>query len=138
MKTKIIFSGQQLEALKRWLTEHPDYDGLYVNWQDPTIITQLLGQGSQTLLPLLKAHQRLIRIIPKEHHDIAFYLLERGLHSAVQIASLSKQHFLALTQVQPEVMTTIYTQAQIKRSQIVIQYMNQLQNNEPHVKAARI
>ena len=97
MPQQTVFSTNHINLLKQWLADHHDYDWLQMDWQEEAVLTPLLGKESDTLLPLLKAYQRLLRIIPKEHQDLAVSLLERGLHSAVQIASFSKQQFLALT-----------------------------------------
>ena len=142
MPQEQLFSSQQVSVLKQWLADHSDYDWLQMNWQDETVLKPLLGEESATLLPLLKAYQRLLRIIPTGYENLALPLLASGLHSAVQIASLASQQFLELTRdlvpEQPEVMEAIYRYAQLKRSQLVVQYMNILQNQEPHVRAARI
>jgi len=142
MPQQTVFSANQLNLFKQWLADHGDYDWLRMDWQNEAVLTPLLGKEPDTLLPILKAYQRLLRIIPQDHQDIAVSLLEQGLHSAVQIASFSNSQFLELTRDlvpnQPEVQEMIYKQAQLKRSQLVVQYMNILQNHEPHVQAARI
>ena len=142
MPQQTIFSANQINLFKQWLADHSNYDWLQMNWQDEAVLSPLLGEEFATLLPLLKAYQRLLRIIPAGHEELALPLLASGLHSAVQIASLASQQFLELTRdlvpEQPEVMETIYRYAQLKRSQLVVQYMNILQNQEPHVRAARI
>ena len=142
MPQQTIFSANQINLFKQWLADHSNYDWLQMNWQDEAVLSPLLGEEFATLFPLLKAYQRLLRIIPAGHEELALPLLAKGLHSAVQIASLTRQQFLKLTRdlilEQPEVMATIYRYAQLKRSQLVVQYMNILQNQEPHVRAARI
>ena len=135
MSQKKNFTSKPIEDLKTWIAAHPEYDWLHQEWK-----TEFLSEEEQPLRSLLKAYQRLVRIIPQEHHQLAFALLARDFHSAVQIATLPKRQFLELTHdlVPPEVLETIYAHAQIKRGQLVVQYMNILQNNEPHAKAARI
>src|SRR5262245_32156969 len=47
----------------------------------------------ETLVPLLKAYQRLVRILPPGEERRALPLLESGLHSAIQIADLPRDEF---------------------------------------------
>src|SRR4051794_18194730 len=87
------------ELLKR----NPDVDWRSFEFRDAGLIDQLDWQLDQQLdrpsdaraelLPWLKAYQRLLRILPPTEDRRAWRLLKLGLHSAIQIASLSRDDF---------------------------------------------
>ena len=92
------------------------------------------------LISLIKEHQRLVRIIPDHNRESAIILLESGIHSALQIAQMTRKDFM--NQYAPklkddQLAEQIYQNALKKRNAIMLQYMNQYQNNEPHIKTAR-
>jgi len=95
----------------------------------------------EKLLAHLKGYQRLIRIIPEEKEEAAFLLLKNGIHSALQICSMSRKEYMnnVSTGFSGDLKTAekIYGNALEKRGIILLQYMNMLQKNEPHITAAR-
>ncbi|MCD4813874.1 hypothetical protein K8S19_09320 [bacterium] len=99
-----------------------------------------LKQGR--LVELLKAYQRLVRVLPEPNRDLAIPMLRLGLHSALQIAAMKEKEFCTLvepiTSEDPAIAPRIHKKALLKRSRMVVQYMDVMQNNEPHVKAARV
>jgi hypothetical protein len=95
----------------------------------------------KTMTPLLKAYQRLVRILPNPQEHRALPLLQSGLHSAVQIASLSQDEFLrrwtALFTGEDELGLTVHRAALRRRGDLLLHHINEVQNNEPHYRAAR-
>lgn len=87
----------------------------------------------------LKAYQRLLRIIPEHDHAIAISLMQQGLHSALQIAAMTRRDFLSRCKgvLDEKQADAIYQNALTKRSSILVQYMNTMQNKEPHITSAR-
>lgn len=101
----------------------------------------LCGVPLEAALPLLKAYQRVIRILPNGEERCALPLLESGLHSAIQIASIPKhafeRHWAALFPGEEALGLTVYRAALSRRSQLLHRHLHQIQRNEPHYRAAR-
>ena len=145
MEKKIDFSPKNIEALTKFLEQNKGVDFTTFDLSTENGIEKLnfknLIKKKQSLLPLIKAYQRLLRIVPDREKNTALVLLEEGVHSALQITSMTRKDFVAKF-LQPfggnrEFIEKIYHNALNKRSVLLIQYMNMLQNNEPHISAAR-
>lgn len=146
MKTSTSFKEEDISALKKMVLMNAAVDFKNIAIQDGVVLSALKwpeDAGNRTkMILVLKAYQRLLRIIPGSRRRLAFELLKLNFHSAVQIASLSKREFVDQTETvfkkYPALVEGIYNNAVAKRGQVVVQYMDILQNNEPHVKAARV
>lgn len=101
----------------------------------------LCGLRSRETLPMLKAYQRVLRILPPTEDHRALPLLESGLHSAVQIANLSPLEFArrweALFPGEDELGASVYRAAVVRRGELLLQHIHDVQRNEPHYRAAR-
>jgi hypothetical protein len=92
------------------------------------------------LLTHLRAYQRMLRIVPEHNRDVALAVLGQGIHSALQIAQMTRRDFLGkVVSVlgDEKLADDIYQNALRKRGVILLQYLDVYQNNEPHIKAAR-
>lgn len=92
------------------------------------------------ILELAKAYQRLLRIIPLGDREAALTLLRHEIHSALQIAKMTRKNFMgrfASLLKDEQLADAIYQNALKKRGVILLQYLDVYQNNEPHIKAAR-
>lgn len=93
------------------------------------------------IVPLLKAYQRLLRILPvgEEHRVLA--LLESGLHSAIQIADIPRDDFARrwaeLFPDEAALGEAVRSNAIARRSTLLLHHINNVQSNEPHYRAAR-
>lgn len=131
--------------LKQFLDQNRNVDFQFFNLQDEESINWLsfenLEEQKTELISLLKAFQRLIRIIPERNRDAALSLMNEGVHSTLQIAAMTRKAFMGrfanLFNDNGALADAIYKNALKKRSMILIQYMNILQNKEPHISAAR-
>ena len=133
-----------ISDLQKTLKQNTALDFKVINLNGESEIKTVKSKGikdKDALIKTLKAYQRLLRIVPDNDTATAVNLLKHNIHSAVQIASLSKREFVALftkkikgKQEQAEV---IYQNALTRRSNILVRYMNVMQNNEPHIKAAK-
>jgi hypothetical protein len=121
---------------------------LSTDWREVAIddaaergLLQHCGLPSTTTLALLKAYQRVIRILPKGEEHRALPLLESGLHSAIQIASIPKhafeRHWASLFPGEEALGLTVYRAALSRRSQLLHRHLHEIQRNEPHYRAAR-
>ncbi|MCP4934104.1 MAG: hypothetical protein GY927_07820 [bacterium] len=143
MAVRRVFDQKEIKQLEDFVQQNPEADFKLINLEDGQALNALnwmnFSSAEETLPPLLKAYQRLLRIIPDEQQECAYELLRMNIHSAVQIASMTKIHFLKkcakILKDNPQLGIEIYKNAQAKRSTILVQYMDQLQNNEPHIKA---
>lgn len=133
------------DLLTEFLDLNRGVDFQFFNLQDEAVINGLnfenLAEQKTELISLLKAFQRLIRIIPEKNRDAALALMKEGVHSALQIAAMTRRDFMGrfagLFNDNGALADAIYKNALKKRSMILIQYMNILQNGEPHISAAR-
>jgi len=146
MQNKKTFSDTQLQLLKTILADNPPDKILTADLTKKDILTQINNSSfsinDKKSIEIVKAFQRLLRIIPKENWDIAILLLEVNMHSAIQIANMPFDRFQEVTRAifneNEKLARTIHSNALLKRSKIVLQYMDIYQNNEPHVKSARL
>jgi hypothetical protein len=145
MKEKSIFTKKNLDAVSGFLKRSPDVDIRKIDLQSENLSVHLeekkSGKITDETIELLKAYQRLVRIIPDEYSDIAPVFLREGIHSAIQIASMAKNDFIDVCRdkcgINPDIAETVYRNAQAKKSEIVVQYMKSYQDNEPHIKSAK-
>lgn len=93
------------------------------------------------MVPLLKAYQRVLRILPPDEEHRALPLLDSGLHSAVQIADLARDEFLrrwgVLFPGEDALGLAVHRAALSRRSELLLHHVNEVQRNEPHYRAAR-
>lgn len=101
----------------------------------------LRGLDPEAMTPLLKAYQRLVRVLPPSEERRALPLLESGLHSAVQIAEFPRDEFArcwaALFPGEDELGIAVHRAALSRRGDLLLHHVNKVQRNEPHYRAAR-
>lgn len=99
------------------------------------------GDERERLIPLLKAYQRLLLVLPVGEEARALPLLGAGLHSAIQIASIPRPDFLArwtaLFPGEEALGEAVHQSAIARRSYLLLHHIHSLQNNEPHYRSAR-
>jgi len=144
MPKKNNFNPDIIEDLTKFLDQNKEVDFLNFNLQSDDAIDTLnfksLTRKKEELISLIKAFQRLIRIIPEQNRDVALTLLGEGVHSGLQIAQMTRKEFMGkcATLLKDETLAdTIYQNALKKRGVILLQYLDVYQNNEPHIKAAK-
>jgi hypothetical protein len=145
MAVEINQETMNTSLLAQFLAQNSIVDFQFFNLQDEESINGLhfenLEAQKSELISLLKAFQRLLRIIPEKNKDAALALMKEGIHSALQIAAMTRKDFMGrcanLFDDDGKLADAIYKNALKKRSMILIQYMNMLQNAEPHISAAR-
>lgn len=85
--------------------------------------------------------QRILHILPPGEEARAEALVERGLHSAVQIANLPKPRFLAEWETifpgESALGEIVYQKAVARKAFVALHYVRKVQDSEPHYKAAR-
>lgn len=119
-----------------------------INWR-AIVLDDLMVQEALTwcdlepkvMTPLLKAYQRLLRILPVSEEHRALRLLESGLHSAIQIANLSQDEFARRWAVlfpgEDALGLTVHRAALRRRGELLLHHIDEVQHNEPHYRAAR-
>jgi hypothetical protein len=138
-------NSMNTDDLVKFLDQNQDVDFLVFNLQDEEHLGRLNFESFTKKKPeivfLIKAFQRLIRIIPEKNREAALALMKEGMHSALQIAAMTRKDFMGkfadMFHDNGKLADAIYKSALEKRSMILIQYMNILQNGEPHISAAR-
>lgn len=95
----------------------------------------------EAMVPLVKAYQRLVRILPPGEEPRALPLLESGLHSAIQIAGIPRDEFArrwaALFPGDDALGLAVHRAALSRRSDLLLHHIHGVQRNEPHYRAAR-
>jgi hypothetical protein len=138
-------SQEALGRLQHVIEANPSIDWRTFSFETPDLPRALQWRGheeqQEELVPLLKAYQRLLRILPEREEHRALPLLRAGLHSAIQIASLSKEEFARrwaeLFPGEQELGDTVYQHAVGRRSYVLLQHIKTVQGSEPHYRAAR-
>jgi hypothetical protein len=143
MHKKSVFNPESINNLVKFLDQNKASDFQKLNLQSEEGITSLnfkhLTKKKEELISLSKAFQRLIRIIPEQNREAALTLLTEGVHSALQIAKMTRKEFMgkfARLLNDEKLADAIYQNALKKRGIILLQYLDVYQNNEPHIKAA--
>ncbi|MEM7294032.1 MAG: hypothetical protein AAF420_11645 [Pseudomonadota bacterium] len=100
------------------------------------------------LQKILKAYQRMLRILPqdaensKKMEKIARNLLKKGIHSATQIANQPRKKFirenLDAFGGDQEIAEKAYKMSMAVRKRILLEYIRRKQGAEPHVRAVGI
>lgn len=98
MKSTKSTKENSLANLKKWLTKNKKIDLKTTSLSSPSTIEAFnwknLEDQKEQLLPLLKAYQRLLKMLPDNDQKLILSLLKADIHSAIQVASMSRQHFI--------------------------------------------
>lgn len=101
-----------------------------------------LEKVKDEVLVVLKAYQRLMRIIPNQEPKVVKALLKKGIHSSLQITEIPKTKFikdnLKILGGDEIVAESVYLRAIAMRKIVAIQYMNAVQNLEPHTHVTNV
>lgn len=139
-------SEPQLKNLTSFLEKNQHINFAHADLSNPEVVAgfdwQKFKNQKEEVLDALRAYQRLKKIMPELSQNTAIALLKAGIHSALQIAALPKIKFLhdyaPLFGENPEAIEQFYNQALAIRTQILLQYMEVKQANEPHASTAKI
>lgn len=134
-----------LEAFVTFLSLNSDVDFLVLDLLNEENINSLnfdnVIERKEELVSQIKAFQRLLRIIPNKNQEAALSLMKEDIHSALQVAAMTRKDFMNkfadILGDNGNIADAIYKSALEKRSVILIQYMRLLQNREPHIASAR-
>lgn len=145
MTVTLGVSPAVLVGLRTFLDSNPKVDWRAAVLDDPRVLDGLewgpAGSRRDELPPLLRAYQRLVRVLPAGEERRALLLLEAGLHSAIQIAGLARDEFLrrwgALFPGEEALGDAVHQSALRRRSTLLLHHISNLQRNEPHYRAAR-
>ena len=136
-------SDHAVDRLTRFLNKHPEIDWRAISFQDIGLLDRLgwANDDRAELLPCLKAYQRLLFILPPSEDARALRLLRAGLHSAIQIAGLPQvefaQRWSELFPGEEALGRAVQDAARNRRSELLPQYIQDIQRNEPHYRRAR-
>ena len=143
MSVMLNMDRAALAELQRLLEANPAVDWRAIALDDSGALDALEWRGlpREAMLRLLQAYQRLVRILPPGEERRALPLLGSGFHSAIQIAGLPKDAFLrrwsALFPGEDALGLAIHGAALSRRSELLPRYIDNVQRNEPHYRAAR-
>jgi hypothetical protein len=143
MPVTMNVSETELAGLERLIEANPSIDWRQIALDAPRALEALVWCELEpaAMEPLLKAYQRLARILPASEERRALRLLERGLHSAIQIANLSRDEFVRcwseLFPGESALGLAVHGAALGRRSELLLRHVDNIQRNEPHYRAAR-
>jgi hypothetical protein len=142
MSVTLMVSRSTLEELQHVIEANPLVDWRVIALDQPGLKTlEWRELERETLAPLLKAYQRLLRILPPGEERRALPLLASGLHSAIQIAELPQDEFrrrwVALFPGDDALGLAVHRAALRRRGDLLLHHINAVQSNEPHYRAAR-
>lgn len=140
-----FFIQEEINAILAFENKNQEIDFRVTDLVSNESLERLQWDGvsleKDALLTLLKAYQRILRVIPVGLEDYAIDVMQCGFGSALQIASTPKKHFIdALKAVFDEasvVPLQIYQRAIALRKSITLDYINRSQWNEPHARSLR-
>jgi hypothetical protein len=139
----ISVSNVPITQLQQLIGANSSVEWRVIALDDPAALAALEWRALEppVMTPLLKAYQRLLRILPASEDRCALPLLESGLHSAIQIASLPRDEFArrwaALFPGEDALGLAVHRAALSRRGELLLQHVNNVQRNEPHYRAAR-
>ncbi|MCV2883324.1 hypothetical protein OE749_01265 [Aestuariibacter sp. AA17] len=98
---------------------------------------------SNEAIKLVKAYQRIVRMLGEEDLEVAKSLLLVNVHSSIQVAAMSKDVFLekcksAFKNKDDGYALKVFKKAKAIRSQILLNYINSIQKNELHIKQLKV
>jgi hypothetical protein len=145
MSTALSVTDEALSKLQRLIEANKSADWRASSFDDPNLLGGLLWQEreaeQEALIPLLKAYQRLLHILPPSEDCRALPLLKAGLHSAIQIANIPQDQFAqlwaSLFPGEASLGEAVHKSAISRRSTLLLHHINNVQSNEPHYRAAR-
>lgn|SRR5678815_2400137 len=143
MSVTLNGSRTALAALQRLIEANPSVDWRAIALGDRSALDALdwCEQEPAVMLPLLKAYQRLLYILPASEDRRALPLLESGLHSAIQIADIPEDEFArrwaALFPEDVALGEAVHRSALGRRSTLLLHHIHNVQSNEPHYRIAR-
>jgi hypothetical protein len=145
MSTTLSVTNEALSKLQHIIKANKSVDWRAFSFDDPSLLESLAWQGLEAereeLVPLLKAYQRLLHILPPSEDHRALPLLKAGLHSAIQIANIPQDQFArqwaALFPGEAALAEAVQRSAISRRSTLLLYHVNAVQSNEPHYRATR-
>jgi hypothetical protein len=145
MPTMQGMTDEASSRLRHLIEANDKIDWRTFSFGDPSQLQALRWQEHEgereALLPLLKAYQRLLHILPVGKEHCSLPLLRIGIHSAIQIASMPKAEFIrqwtSLFPDEAALGEAVYQNAISRRSYLLLQHIQSVQSSEPHYRAAR-
>jgi hypothetical protein len=141
----LSMTQEALARLQHIIEANTSLDWRAFSFEDPSLLGSLQWRGHEgqqdELVSLLKAYQRLLRILPEREEHRALPLLRTGLHSAIQIAGLPREEFVRrwaeLFPGEVALGETVHQNAIGRRSYVLLQHIKSVQGSEPHYRSAR-
>jgi hypothetical protein len=124
------------EALLRFLAERPDFDLLHT----PLADARSIPDAPHLDLDLLRACQRLLRLVPDHNLDQAIALLRAGARSAIDLANMPMPRFAEtfgdVFKGDRGLIEEVHRRARAIRTQVHLLYVESRQHAEPHLPRA--
>lgn len=146
MSNKASATAADLKKLSSFLRKNSNVDFRKVDLVTKKSIDSFKWPGSQDekekLLKLVKAYQRILRVLPENYEHLARSLLKKGINSSMQIASMPKKKFIQdnikIFENDTALAEQVYKRAIALRKAIALKYINRSQSLEPHARAVGI
>lgn len=99
-------------------------------------------QDTKDLLKQLQAYQRISKLLPKQEDELVISLLKDGLNSALSIANIPKDKFMAsygpLFEKAALSVSAFYDNASTVKANVLLEYMRIKQQAEPHISQTNL
>lgn len=135
-----------IKRLFELVDQNSGFDFVSANLLNSKTIDSLNWKGfsrkKEQLIVLLKMYQRLQRVLPANDRTLVESLMQKGIHSAIQIASIPKSKFEmeygSLFNNNSELIERTHQKAVAIRSQILIKHIAAIQKVEPYASQSKL
>ncbi len=135
-----------ISDLKKFLTKNKGLDLASVNLKDEDTLSTFKWDNKKAdhtaLLKLLQAYQRISKLLPRPEDKLTISLLKDDINSALVVASISKEKFLANYANQFEThgldASAFYENAATVKTNVLLEYMRLKQQGEPHISQTNL
>lgn len=142
---KKLFTTRFVHILRSLVTQNDHINMKIVDLNHPFISEQVRTHGTslekEEILEGFKGVQRVLRLLPDNKEHLVWPVLLSGFSSALEIASIGRLAFLkamkSITEMDDDTAELVHKRARARRSQLLPEIMNRIQNNEPHMRQAK-
>lgn len=142
---KKLFTTRFVNTLRALVTQNNHIDMRCEDFSNKEVSDQIRSHGSplspNEIVEGFKGVQRVLRLLPKEKTHLVWPVLLSGFSSALEIAAIGRNAFLnsmkEISEMDEETALMVHKNARARRSQLLPEIMNRIQNNEPHMRQAK-
>lgn len=139
------FTKRFVNILRSLVTQNDHINMKIADFSHPFISEQVRTHGvnmeKQEILEGFKGVQRILRLLPDNKAHLVWPVLLSGFSSALEIAALGRNAFIDAMRedadLDEETAAYVHRNARARRSRLLPEIMNRIQNSEPHIRQAK-